>query len=36
MLADILGMTWWTVLMAGGGFVVGIFLSSHIKSILKK
>ena len=36
MLADVLGTVWWTALMAGGGFVLGVLLSSYIKALLEK
>jgi len=36
MIADILGMTWWTLLIACGSFCAGIVLSSTVKSFLQK
>ena len=35
-LADMLGTTWWTILMFGGGFVLGVFMSSMIKNMLNR
>jgi len=35
-LADVLGMTWWTILMAGGGFVAGVLMSGFIKSLINR
>jgi len=36
MLADVLGNMWWTALMAGGGFVLGVIMSGYIKSLLDR
>jgi len=35
-LADFLGMTWWSVLCIGGGFIAGVVLSGWIKRWLHK
>ena len=35
MLADFLGMAWWSILLATGGFIAGVLLASAVKRIIK-
>jgi len=36
MIADILGMTWWTLLIISVSFCFGVFCSGAIKNYLQK